>query len=436
MRKKRIKKDKEISFLGRALLLARLYLEKLRKLHPFKKISERQKRLAGYDTDDASRESKISYGFGIARFYTVSVLCIFLAVVLIFGGNIFSYENVYYMFKDIEYINSFNEGRPQTLSYSKPLTNQSIGVYKDGLAVVSDSEFKFFTSTGRATLSIGSEYSNPKICTSNAYALIYDQGNRSFSVYNSFVCLYSEKLDYPISSAHMSGDGSFCIVTKTKDYGSAVRIYNSRFELESEYLKNDYVVSAKLSQDGEYLFVASLDTEDGASKTTVTLLQTGKNEMRFSTSVNGKMPYDVTFLGGDRIALFCDTAAYVYDLKGNQKSHYEYPHNLTHISVDKDGFALVFDATASSGGYILSVFDKNGLNERTYNIDIGIHDIDYSNGNVYLLCDREIRRLSVKSVTGEYDSVGFTGEDATLVVFSTGDVLACTPAVAYYISFN
>ena len=222
MEKKRKKEEHEISFLGRALLLWRSLKNKLRELHLFKKIAERQKRLAGYCDGNCTRETKIAYGFGMARFVAVSLLCIFLALVLIFGGSIISYENVYYMFKDIEYINSYTEGRPQTLSYSKPLTHQSSGVFKDGLAVVSDSEFKFFTSTGRATLSIGSEYSNPKICTSDSYALIYDQGNRSFSVYNSFVCMYSETLDYPISSAHMSKNGSFCIVTRTKDYGSAV----------------------------------------------------------------------------------------------------------------------------------------------------------------------------------------------------------------------
>ena len=259
-------RDKDTSWLGKTLLFVGNFFNKLKSIHPFRKAISKQKELAGYCGVDSTPEAKLAYGFGLARFYTVIVLCVLLSVVLLFCGSIFSYEKVYYMFKDIEYINSFNEARPQMLSYSKPLTNQSISVFKDGLAVASDSEIKLFTSTGRATLSIGSEYSNPKIVASNSNILIYDQGNRSFSIYNSFVCLYSEKLDFPISSAHMSSGGEFCLVTKSKDYGSVVRVYNSKFKLEYEYSRNDYMISAKLSNDGKHLAIVSLDTANGVGK--------------------------------------------------------------------------------------------------------------------------------------------------------------------------
>ena len=282
--------ENEISHLGKIFLFFKSLKERFEKLKLVNRTVEKQKELAGYEGAESPAETKISLGFWIARIIAIILLSLILVLSLIFGGRIISYDNVYYMFKDIGYVNSFNESMPQTLSYSNPLTNQDFACFKGGLAVVGDSEFKFFTSSGRATLTQGSEYSDPKICTSDSYALIYDRGNRRFSVYNSFVSLYSETLDFPISSAHMADNGSFCIVTKNKNYGSCVKTYGNDFKLISEYSKNDYIISAEMSANGKYMVVLSLDSENGSAKTMVDLVQIGKEELKFSVELRGVMP--------------------------------------------------------------------------------------------------------------------------------------------------
>lgn len=421
--------NNDTSFLGKIFLMLKSVREKLSELHPIKKTVEKQRELAGAEGSDVPIENKISFGFALARVIAIVLLCVIIAAALIFGGRIISYENVYYMFKDIEYINSYMENMPQTLSYSKPLTNQDFASFKNGLAIVGDSEFKFFTSSGRATVSIGSEYSNPKITTSKSYALIYDQGNRSFGVYNSFVCLYSETLDSPISSAHMSEDGSFCIVTEGNGNGSRVRIYDNDFSLEAEYLKNDYVISAKMSANGKYIATASLKAEGGMGKVSLNLLKRGKEELEFSIGVSDALPYSVSFLSKDRVALFCTDAAYVYDLDGNRKNEYKYPSALTHMDVREDRSVLVF-------GKNTVILDENGIVLRSFVTDSEIFDVKVYKDNVYLLCDREVRCYNTKSVITEYDSVSFIEEDARLVLLDDGKLLACTDTVAYYISFN
>ena len=117
--KKNKKKDNnEISFLGKIILFFRTQEEKHQITRLPKKIVQKQKDEAGYQSAESSAEAKISYGFGMTRICALTVLCIFLAVVLLFGGSIMSYENVYYMFKDISYISTFSETRPETLSSS------------------------------------------------------------------------------------------------------------------------------------------------------------------------------------------------------------------------------------------------------------------------------------------------------------------------------
>ena len=424
----------EISFLGSLFLGFRSIKEKVKEMRLPERFIARHKRNAGYEDVNSPREAKLSFGFGLASTLSISLLCLMLVSVLIFGGGIISYENVYYMFKDIGYINSFSESRPETLNYSKPFGNQDFGTFKNGLAVVGDSEIKFFTSTGRTTLSQGSEFTNPRITCSDKYALIYDQGRNSFAVYNSFICVYSETLDYPISSAHMSADGSFCVVTKSGSYGSVVRVYDNRFRLESEYSKNDYVLSAEISSDGKYLAVMSLDTVDGDSLVRLNVLKRGATEIYSSTLLYGMMPYTASYVSSDRIAVVCNEYVAVYDLKGNLKNDYGYPGVLTYLSLTDDGFAMLFDEGSLNNDNRLVIFDQNGNVRYFEYISGNVSDMELCRNFAYLILDGEI--LRVDTTFGLKSRVAFTESGARIVCFENGEIMACTDALAYYITFD
>jgi len=428
------KKEKEISFLGKVILFFRSHEEKHQITRLPRRIVNKQKALAGYESVESPVEAKISFGFGMTRVIVLAVLCVFLAAVLLFGSSIMSYANVYYMFKDISYINTFSETRPETLSYSQSVGNQTFASFKNGLAVAGDNEIKLFTSTGRVTMTAGSDYTNPQICTSDSYALIYDQGSNSFAVYNSFICVYSESLDYPISSASMSDNGSFLIVTKSAEYRSAVRIYNNKFKLETEYLKNDLIISAELSSNGRYAAIASLDAEGGESKVTISVLETKKGNLKSSTTVTDVLPYKIAFLSSDRIALVCSESMSAYDLNGNRKNIFVYPNQLSHMSYANGGIALLFDASEADASELLVIFDDNGDLKLTNKIDGNVSDVKMNKDHIYLLCDDKIIR--VDTTFGHTSTVAFLEEDARLTLLSGGELLACTPSLAYYVSFD
>ena len=428
------KKHKDISALGGVVLFFRELGEKIASMKLPQKLIARHKREAGCLCENCTEESKISLGFGIARSCAITLLCIFLAVTLLFGGRIISYESVYYMFKDIAYISSFNESRPTSLNYSRPVSNQSFDTFKNGLAVAGDSEIKFFTSTGRMTLTEGSEFSNPKLTCSDNYALIYDQGRHSFSVYNSFISVYSETLKYPISSADMAKDGSFCIVTRSEGYGSVVRIYDKDFSLEAEYSKNDYVVSAELSDDGRHLCVLSFDASSGESVARLSILRRGSEKLRASAVIYGVKPYFASFLSGDRIVAVCDRSATVYDLGGNVKNTFAYPGTLTHLSLTDGGIALLFDGGSVKPESLLVILDQNGNLKRSEQILGIVGDMACRGNYVYLLCEDEAVRYD--TAFGFKSTTPFSEEDARLVTFENGEVMACTDATAYYLTFD
>ncbi len=424
--------EKEISFLGKVFLFFKSLIERVKDLRIPQRIIAREKRLAGYENVDSPKEAKLSFVFGMSKISAIALLVIFLVVVVVFGGSMIAYDNVYYMFRDIAYINSFSESRPQSLNYSRPFENQDFTAFKNGLAVAGDSEIKLFTSTGRATMVKGSDYTNPKICSSDSTVLVYDQGRRSFSVYNSFVVLYSETLDYPISSAHMSPDGSFCIVTRSDEYGSVIRVYDNKFRLESEILRNDYVISAEIN--GNSIAVASLNAVEGEGVTTLTVVSRGREKARSSVELRGAIPYAVSFIANNRVAVICSDSSYVYDLDGNIQYKYSFPSRLINMSVNDGGFALLFSDRDVNSGYILQIFGENGNLVNSFVLSGQVSDIEYCGNFAFVMFDSEVKRID--TLFGTTSSVKFSEEDARLISFSDGTLMACTDTVAYYISFN
>ena len=428
------REDGEISFLGKIFSIIRSLLEKIKEMRLPQRFIAHEKRQAGYEDKNSPKESKIAFVLGVSRACALALFCMLLVFALLFGGSIFSFNNVYYMFKDISYISSFSENRPSILSYSRPFTNQDFAIFKNGLSVAGDSEIKFFTSTGRATIIQGSEFSNPKVCSSDSTVLIYDQGRNTFKVYNSFVNIYSETLEYPISSAHMAPDGSFCIVTKSERYGSVVRIYDNKQRLESEFLRNDYIISVNMSSNGKHVAVVSLDASEGNSLATLTILERGKSKTKSSVEMLDFLPYSVCFTANDRVALVGSDAAYVYNLNSNQQSEYRYSDQLVDMSVCDGGFALLFRDSGEDSMFALSVFGANGNHISTHKIDGQVSSLALQGNFAYLLMDGEVRRIDTLFGTVLRQELGI--DNAKLLVLSSSELLACTDTAAYYISFN
>ncbi len=428
------KNIKEASFLSRMILFFRWFKSKLNLKNAFTKMSKRQKSLSSYSNTNVNEESRLSYSFGMAKIASIVLLTVLLAVTLLFGSSVISYDKIYYMFKDIEYIRSFNEGTPNELNYSKPVQNQVFHDFKNGLLVASDSEIKMFTSTGRVTMTDGSDFTNPRISTSKGYALIYDQGRKLFSVYNSFVKLYSENTDYAISNADMADNGSFLVVTGSKNYNSVIHVYDESFNKISEYSKNAYVISASLSSNGRYAAILSLSALEGSGISTLNVIDCKKNTVISETSFEGYMPYICEFLTDDNIAVFLDNKVCSINKKGKLISEYNYPSNAEKIEFADDKFAILFSENGIGESKTLEIFDSKCNKTFSKNIDGNVTDIALKNNFVYVLKSRELLRIST-SIGAESTSPSFA-DNSTIVIFPDGRIVLCSQNAATYISFD
>jgi hypothetical protein len=416
------------------ILFIRGIKNKIASLKLFNKINERQKTLSSYKGKKSSEESKIAYVLGLCKVATAALLAVLLVVTVLFGSGVISYEKVYYMFKDISYIKTFDEGASSSLNYSRPVQNQVFENFKNGLLVASDSELKMFTSTGRVTLTEGTEMINPRVATSSGYTLIYDQGRKAYSVYNSFVKLYSERTEYPIALADISDNGELLVVTSSAKYTSVVKIYGSDFKQRGEFLKNDRVISAAISSDGKYASIVSLDASDGTGHVKISVVDCKKNAIISETVFSGSMPYFCEFLNNDRIALVLDDKALVISRAGRVIGEYEYTASVERIDVHGDRFAILLSEAEGQDKKQISVFDSGCTKVFSSSTSGSVRDLELGDGYVYLLKSREAIRIS--TLLGTQVSREVYVDTTRLVALDDGRVIACSAASGSYISFD
>ena len=104
------------------------------------------------------------------------------------------------------------------------------------------------------------------------------------------------------------------------------------------------------------------------------------------------------------------------------------------MSVNDGGFALLFSDRDVNSGYILQIFGENGNLVNSFVLSGQVSDIEYCGNFAFVMFDSEVKRID--TLFGTTSSVKFSEEDARLISFSDGTLMACTDTVAYYISFN
>lgn len=424
---------KKNRFVSKILTSVKKSKEKLSDLHLFRSLVQHNREKFGDDSEKNSEYAAVSVCAGVIRTISAVLLVVFSVAILIFGRNTVSIDKVYYLFRDIYSMNSVGENDAELLNYSLPSSNQDFALYKKGLCSAGDGEIKLFTATGRVTVTLGSEMSNPRALASDSFVLIYDAGGNDFSLYNSFKKLYGESMNGKISVAAMSDKGRFAVVSSADNYRSQINLYNNNFSRIATYNKNDYVIDAKFDGSGRYLAVLSLNSSDGDFLSSITVYDTNKNKVYSSVSVHGVLSFEFDFDSSDRLFVTCSDRVLIFDKKCKQRGEYKFPDGtLKGVASGEGGVALIFENDPIYGKNTVYVVDNNGELDTSFEFIGDVLDIKYSDRYVYLLDSDSIQRVDVKNKS-RFRSECFS-EEAIILVCDRDKVMVCTPSFARIIT--
>ncbi len=367
----------------------------------------------------------------------VFLLClvVFSTVSVAVNFKYITYDNFFYLVKDFgTAVDTENIGY-ETLSYDAS-SNQSFALYRGGLAVVGRTNVSSFTATGRRTLNARDTYSSPFVTTSDKYMLVYDMGDGNLAIYNAFSKVYSEKLDYPITDADFSDEGSFAILTRSEKFLSEIAVYDGDFEPVVYFRRGDYATDISFSASGEYLGAVYVSTENGVVCSKLVFYDVNKKEKINEFSYVGEFPLACTFLESGTFAFISDGAVRVFDKTFEEKYVSD---SFSSMSVSaacvSDSYAAVAfnDGSATDKNKIL-VFDKKGNLVYNDTVDSEIFQLAVKEEHIFIKNGDGVLRVAVKKTNSSPKQLSCT--DGRMLVYNGSTALVCSQAKAVYLKFD
>lgn len=404
-----------------------------RSLHPIKSLKEKYTHKLALNGVPEGTYSNAAAGAWTVGIISIVALIALVLVVAVFGGKNMSFNGMYYIYRDVNAMGSVGTPESLRLDYTIPKKNQDFALFKNGLCVAGDTDIQIFNKTGNQTMTVSTACSDPEIAASRDYIVVYDIGGKSFYAYNSFVEIYSEKRDFPISKIALSSSGKLCVAGQSQAYNCEITVYDDSFNREFSYSRNDYAVDCEFDSEGRNLALCTMTSSDGEYLVTLTVLDTKKQEVKSSLEIDGVLPYECHYIGNDRIALICSDRVLIYNERLDLKGEYRFPSlELEYISVSDDKIALMFVNDRINKRYTAVVIDSKGKEKMEYGYQGDSSDMKLFGGYLYIAEDGGVLRVDVGSENESYAPLESSGGE--LIICDRDRVILAKESTAYILT--
>ena len=303
---------------------------------------------------------KLSYRFRIAKFVSLTLCIVFVLCMLTAFSEDITAENFRYLMKDINFELPENVSEFGNISYTED-TEAVYAMFKNDLVCVGRNSIEVVDMSGDTVLKEDISYVKPRISAGKKYFLVYDLSGYSFSVYNSFSCIYSETLDYPISYAYVNDDGRAVVVTRSEDYRCCVLVYNKKYELAYTWKTNDkYVFDVVLNNDGSFVFLCA-GVDDGLFSRIDIIGNIKNEEVTVSDPKYGVTALDMNYFENGNRVVFCTDSAVFENGSGESLVNCSYGADTCVLTYSNGTHALtVLDSVALGRENVLTVYTDKG----------------------------------------------------------------------------
>lgn len=375
---------------------------------------------------------------GFARVVLYMALLVFVVVTMVSNHRLITYENLYYLAKDIGAASQTAKAHADSLSYPISAEGADFALYRGGLVISGSDVVTAMSASGRQTLSVNVAYANPCVRASDKYCISFGRGEKSFSVYNAFVQVHTETTEYPVFDAAVGDSGSFAIVTRSRDYKSEVILYNDNMEKQAVYHLGGYVTGISMNQEGDRLGIVSVEAQNGVWVTKITVIRIGNRIGQSSATVTGVMGGTCGFVSDERFAVvFTDRLMVVNTDATVTGETFFGDYTPTLASISRGSVAILAESGNDLTKSVLTVYDKNARESYSVTLD-GDHSItkagkptalSVSDRTLFLRAGDSLFCLSgngkqLSSTTLSHDTLAILPE-------SDDEVMVCTPAYAY-----
>ena len=376
---------------------------------------------------------RIAAIYSAVRYVLLIFLIVFLVIAAVRSPDSISYDNLMFLMKDLGSVYEASGGSFDTITYN-PDTTLAFSGFRKNLAVATSAGLRIYEGDGSILFEGKDKFSTPLIEASNRYLLMYDFTGNSFALYNSFARIYTEKTEYEITGADISDSGMFAIVTKTKEYNSAVLLYTKSCKLKNRYLSEDRVIDVSINADGSRICILYFDAENSSFITKIKILKPGENTPITTLELGDVFPLSCEFTSDGKITVLCDKALYFYDENGNLIGSHILGGEPSAVKLCENGTAIAIPENAVTTTSTVTVLGTSGDVVYTGITTGKATMIDYKDGYIFTLCGNLLTRTDIGS--GEAVSKEVSSSGKSMIVYSADDVMICSSSATEYYDFR
>ncbi len=198
----------------------------------------------------------------VKRVLIVSIIICILLALWTFRKQILSesfYERLQISIAEMSYGSDF----PQEIRGNSVLPDNFLKC-GDNIALMSDSAMSVISEKGKVLHDAQHSYLSPRLAASRTRWLMYDAGNKKYSVEKYAGDRIEGETEQRIITADITESGKYAIVTFAQSFVSEMKVYLSNGSLQYQYsFASGYVTCMDLDETGRHAVVCTTSSREG-----------------------------------------------------------------------------------------------------------------------------------------------------------------------------
>ncbi len=404
----------------------------------------------GQQTDEILAEEPIDFSapsipyyenlanrLSFVRIVLYMVLFVFIIGTVVSNHSLITYDNLYYLVRDIGAANQIAQSEADSFSYPISSADADFALYRGGMVIAGGEVVTAMSGSGRQTLSVNVAYATPIVRTSDKYFVTFGRGENAYSVYNAFVQVHRESTEFPVYDATVADNGTYAILTRSRDYTSDVVIYNSDMEKLATYHLGGYVTGMSINRRGDYLGVVSVEARNGMWQTKVSMIRIGTRVTEESVTLDGIFGSSAAFMTDDRFAVVFGDQLLVFKTDATVIGEVLFKGQEISLStIGESRIALLFRSDKDLSEEVLVVYDRNGRELYTAILpaDHPIHkaggatQMAFGGDTLYIRAG--VTLFSLNESGKKITSAAISRDTLACLPVDEDEIFVCTPAYA------
>lgn len=364
---------------------------------------------------------RISRGYKAAKFITLAIFLGYLIFMMCMYRSAITYDNLMYLVRDFETDIDVSSRGFEGIVYPAS-EKMSFTLYKDRLARATVSDFTLYNTTGSVELDYDHSMENPSIEAGDKYALVYDIGGTSYSLYNTIARVSTKHTEFAIQGADICDSGAFALITRSKENRYVVTFYDDSFRELTKVYKDKYVTDVSVSNKGDRYALVSCDVQGNDFLTEIMCAEV-RSDTYTGFTLEGLLPLSVEWFDDGSFVVVCDGAAVFVNGDGTMKNRLDFGDMKIVTAYVSDNRLLVTGTENSVGSDSKGmVCDTEGSIVMRFDHDGKISSAVLSDNYVFYLSGEEIFRTDMNGEIVSKESPAY----AKTLVPCFDNVAVCT----------